>query len=83
MSNIIPGLNRRAIKYVIEITKDHFQELDKNNIKGTMHRKLCMKQIPDSVWKLSVWLIRFTGGYIWGLWAFISMVQILYVSKTC
>lgn len=58
MPNIIPGLNRRAIKHVIEITKDHFPELDKNNIKRFMHRKLCMKQIPDCVWKLSVWCTR-------------------------
>lgn len=47
MSSITPGLNIRAINYKIEITKDHFQELDRNKIKGTMHRKLCMKQIPN------------------------------------
>lgn len=47
MSTITPGLNIRAINYKIEITKDHFQELDRNKIKGTMHRKLCMKQIPN------------------------------------
>lgn len=54
MSNIISGLNIRAIKYMIEITKDHFQELDRNNIKGTVYRNLCMKQIPNCVWKLSL-----------------------------
>lgn len=70
MSVIITGLNRRAVKYIIEITKNQFQELDKNNINGTMHRKQCMKQISICVWKLSVCLVqltRFTGGYIWDI----------------
>lgn len=84
MSNIIFGLNTSVIKYITGIFKDHSpQKLyrQKQNKRNNRKPFQTVHENPLSVCLLQ--LTKFAGGYILELWIFISIVHILYVSKSC
>lgn len=82
-SNIISALNVSVIKYVIGIFKDHSQKVHRQKQNKRNNRKHFQTVHENSLSVCLVQLSKFTGGYIWDLWTFISIVHILYVSKTC
>lgn len=77
-SNIISGLNISVIKYVIGIFKDHSQKGHTQKKQKKRNNRKHFQTVHENSFSVClVQLSKFTDGYIWDLWTFISIVHIL------